>query len=43
MNCYVYKIAYSCIFEPENIKLFQELVSKMPPLGIRILPHLEKS
>jgi len=35
--------AYSCIFEPENIKLFKESVSKIPPLSIRILPHLEKS
>ena len=35
--------AYSCIFEPEMVKLFQESVSKIPPLGINILPHLEKS
>ena len=35
--------AYSCVFEPENVKLIQELVSKIPPLGIHILPHLEKS
>ncbi len=35
--------AYSCVFEPENIKLFEESESKIPPLGIRILPHLEKS
>ena len=35
--------AYSCVFEPENTKLFQESESKVPPLGIRILPHLEKS
>ena len=34
--------AYSCVFEPENIKLFEESESKIPPLGIRILPHLEK-
>ena len=34
---------YSCVFEPENVKLFQEFVSKIPPLGIHILPHLEKS
>ena len=35
--------AYSCVFEPENTKLFEEPESKVPPLGIRILPHLEKS
>ena len=27
----------------ENVKLFKESESKIPPLGIRILPHLEKS
>ena len=35
--------ACSCIYELKNVKLFQESVSKIPPLGIRILPHLEKS
>ena len=35
--------AYSCIFEPENTKLFEASESKVPPLGIRIIPHLEKS
>ena len=37
--------AYSCVFElqPENMKLYQESESNIPPLGIRILPHLEKS
>ena len=35
--------AYSCVFEPENTKLLEESESKVPPLGIRILPHLEKS
>ena len=35
--------AYSCVFEPENTKLFEESESKVPPLGIRIIPHLEKS
>ena len=35
--------AYSCVFEPENTKLFEESEPKVPPLGIRILPHLEKS
>ena len=35
--------AYSYVFEPENTKLFEESESKVPPLGIRILPHLEKS
>ena len=29
--------AYSCVFEPENTEL------KVPPLGIRIVPDLEKS
>ena len=28
--------AYSWVFEPENIKLFEESESKIPPLGIRI-------
>ena len=31
------------MFEPENIKLFEESESKIPPLCIRILPHMEKS
>ena len=35
--------AYSCVFEAENIQLFEESESKVPPLGIRILSHLEKS
>jgi len=35
--------ACSCVFEPENTKLFEESDPKVPPLGIRILPHLEKS
>ena len=35
--------AYSCVFKPENTKLFEASESKVPPLGIRILPHLEKS
>ena len=35
--------AYSCVVEPENIKLFEESESKIPPLVIRILPHFEKS
>ena len=35
--------AYSCVFEPENTKLFEESEAKVPPLGIRILPDLEKS
>ena len=26
--------AYSCVFEPENAKSFEELESKVPPLGI---------
>ena len=35
--------AYRCVFEPENTKLFEESESKVLPLVIRILPHLEKS
>ena len=35
--------AYSCVFEPENTKLSEAAESKVPPLGIRIIPHLEKS
>ena len=35
--------AYSCVFEPENTKLYEESESKVPPLGVRILPHLEKT
>ena len=31
------------VFEPENTKLFEESESKVPPLGICIPPHLEKS
>ena len=35
--------AYSCVFEPENIKIFEESESKIPSLSIHILPHLQKS
>ena len=35
--------AYCCVFEPENVKLFEKSASRIPPLGIRILPHLENS
>ena len=35
--------AYICVFEPENIKLFEESEFKISPLDIRTLPHLEKS
>ena len=35
--------AYRYVFEPENTQLFEESESKIPPLGILILPHLEKS
>ena len=34
---------YKYVFEPENTQLFEESEPKIPPLGIRILPHLEKS
>ena len=37
------KPAYSCLFKPENTKLFEEAESKVSPLGIRILPQLDKS
>ena len=37
------KPAYSCVFEPQNVLLFEECRSKIPPLGIRILQHLESS
>ena len=30
--------AYSCFFEPQNIRLCEESESKIPPLGIHILP-----
>ena len=36
-------LAYSCVFEPEDIKLFEEFEFKISPLSIRILPYLEKS
>ena len=35
--------AYNCVFKPENTKLFEESESKIPPLRIRILSHLEES
>ena len=35
--------AYSWVFEPENTKLYEASESKVPPLGVRIIPHLEKS
>ena len=35
--------AYSWVFEPENTKLYEASESRVPPLGIRIVPHLEKS
>jgi len=30
--------AYSCFFKPQNIRLCEESESKIPPLGIHILP-----
>ena len=33
----------AAFLNPKNTKLFDESESKVPPLGIRILPHLEKS
>ena len=35
--------AYSCVFEPENVKQYEESESKIPPLDIRILLHLGKN
>ena len=35
--------ANSRVFEPENVKLFADSPSKIRPLGIRMLPHVEKS
>ena len=35
--------AYSCVFEPENTKLFEKSESKDSTSWICILPHLEKS
>ena len=34
--------AYSCVFEPPNLKLFEKS-SLTPPLGLRILPLFEDS
>ena len=34
--------AYNCVFHPPDADLF-ETASQTPPLGIRILPHLEQS
>ena len=33
----------SCVFEPEKVKLFADSPSKIRHLGVRMLPHLEKS
>ena len=35
--------AYSCFFEAENLKLFKELLSWIPSLGICDLPYLKNS
>ena len=35
--------AYSCVFEPQNAKLFEKSQFNTPPLGLRMLPHLETS
>ena len=35
--------ANSRVFEPENVKLFADSQSKIRPLGVRMLPHVEKS
>ena len=35
--------AYSCVFEPQRAVLFEIPPTKIPPLGLRIIPHLEKS
>ena len=34
--------AYSCVFEPPNLKLFEKS-NMTPPLGLRILPLFEDS
>ena len=35
--------AYSCVFEPLNVILFEASPTKIPPLDLRLLSHLEKS
>ena len=35
--------AYSCVFEPQNAKLFEKSQFVTPPLGLRMLPHLVSS
>ena len=35
--------AYSCVFEPQNIQLFEDSPSKILPLSIHMLPHLKES
>ena len=36
-------LAYSCVFEPEYVKLFEESESQILPLGMRFLPHFDNS
>ena len=35
--------AYDCVFSPLNVRKFEETPSIIPPLGIRLLPHLESA
>ena len=35
--------AYSCVLKSENVKLFEDSLSKTAILAICMLPHLEKS
>ena len=37
------KPAYSCVFEAQNAILFEASPTRILPLGVRMLPRLEKS
>ena len=43
LNYCPYNPAYSCVFEPQNTKLFEKSQFVTPPLGLRMLPHLVSS
>ena len=35
--------AYDCVFDPKNVKKFEDNPKTIPPLGIRIRPHLKEA
>ena len=43
MKSHPHNPAYSCVFEAQNAILFEASPTRILPLGVRMLPQLEKS